>query len=288
MGKTIRKNRALQLNSVASISLVLFLFGMLGMLIINAHLLANYVKENIALNVMIKDDAKEIEVKRLKKYFSTVEYVKSVKYITKEDAAAELKDELGEDFEEFLGYNPLLSSIEVKLYSKYANVKSIQKIEKEFSKFELVKEVYYKKSLIHLVNENVRKISFVLLFFIGVMFFIFVTLINNTVRLGIFSRRFIIRTMQLVGATKQFVRKPFMQVASVNGFLGGVIAGLLLYAVLHGIELEIGEFISIYDNNLLIFLFVFIVIFGVAIMRITTYLAVNKYLRIEKDKLYKW
>ena len=203
-GITRRKLRSSYFTSIISISLVLFLLGLVGLLLLDAQRLSTYVLENLGFSVVLKDDAKEVDIIRLQKNLDAKPYVKSTNYITKEEAAKETSEELGENFIEFLGYNPLPASIEVKFYASYANPDSIASIEKELQRFDEVDEVMYQESLIHLVNENVRKISLIILGFSAVMFFIAVALVNNTIRLSVYARRFLINTMQLVGATGPF------------------------------------------------------------------------------------
>src|SRR6056297_1571436 len=219
---TKRRLRSSYLTSI-SITLVLFMLGVLGLLILNAQRLSEYVKENIGFSIILKENVKEVDVILLQKTLDAAEYVKSTKYITKEQAAKELQEELGENFIDFLGYNPLLASIEVHLYADYANPDSIKIIEQDFQQYELIKEVFYQKSLVSLVNENIRKISFIILVFSGLLFLIAIALINNTIRLSVYSKRFIINTMQLVGATRGFIRRPFL----FRSVWQGIVAALL-------------------------------------------------------------
>ena len=158
-----RRLRTSYFSSIISISLVLFMLGLMGLLVLNAKQLSNYVKENIGLSVVLKDNVKEVEIRRLQKILDASAFVKSTKFIDKETAAKELQEDLGEDFISFLGYNPLLATIDVKLHAEYANPESIGEIEKNLSKHEQIQEIYYQKSLVHLVNENVKKISLILL-----------------------------------------------------------------------------------------------------------------------------
>ncbi|PLX11221.1 MAG: cell division protein FtsX, partial [Marinilabiliales bacterium] len=205
---TKRRLRSSYITSIISISLVLFLLGLLGLLVLNAKRLSDYVKENIGFSVILKENVKEVDVILLQKSLDASEYVKSTNYITKEEAAEELQQELGEDFINFLGFNPLLASIEVHLYAEYANQDSINFIEKDLQQYEQIKEVFYQKSLVSLVNENIRKISLIILIFSGLLLLVAITLINSTIRLSVYSKRFIINTMQLVGANRGFIRRP--------------------------------------------------------------------------------
>lgn len=283
---TRRKLRSSYISSVISISLVLFLLGILGLLILNAHKLSVYVKENISFSVIIKDHVKEIEIKKLQKELDASNYIKSTEYISKETAARELQEDLGEDFIDFLGYNPLLASIDVYLYADFANPDSISFIEEDLLSYTMVKEVYYQESLIHLINENVRKIGVILLVFSGLLFLVAITLINNTIRLSVYSKRFIIHTMQLVGATRAFIRRPFLAKSALHGILGGLCALILLTGLLSIIQKEFMGIISLRDADIIAILFTGIIVMGLILNWFSTYLAVNKYLRMEEDELY--
>ena len=269
-----------------SLALVLFLLGLVGLLLLNAKKLSDYVKENINFTVVIKNDTKEVDILKLQKDLDLLPFVKSTNYITREKAAKEFTSELGEDFVSFLGYNPLLSSIEVKLHAEYANSDSITKIESQFKNSSLIQEVIYEKSLIHLVNENINNISFIILGFSGLLFFIAVALINNNVRLLVFSKRFLIRTMQLVGATKGFIRRPFLFKSFVNGFVASLISVSLIIGLIYLVQRELQGIDLMIDYTMAGYLFGAIVILGCLINFICTFFAINKYLNIHTDSLY--
>ncbi|MFC2112144.1 cell division protein FtsX [Bacteroidota bacterium] len=281
-----RKLRSSYATSIISISLVLFLLGLVGLLLLNAQRLSTHVLENIGFSVVLKEEAKEVDIIRLQKNLDAKAYVKSTDYITKEEAARETSEELGENFIEFLGYNPLPASIVVKFYADYANTDSIASIEKELQRFEEVEEVMYQESLIHLVNENVRKISLIILAFSGVMFFIAIALVNNTIRLSVYAKRFLINTMQLVGATRGFIRKPFLMRSAGHGIYAAIIAILLLVGVIYLIQQEFMEVINFEDVDILGVLFLLVIILGIVLNWISTYFAINKYLRMKSDDLY--
>jgi cell division transport system permease protein len=283
---TRKKLRSSYATSIISISLVLFLLGLVGLLLLNSQRLSTHVLENLGFSVVLKEEAKEVDIIRLQKNLDAKAYVKSTDYITKEEAARETSEELGEDFIEFLGYNPLPASIVVKFYAQYANNDSIAAIEKELQRFEEVEEVMYQESLIHLVNENVRKISLIILAFSAVMFFIAAALVNNTIRLSVYARRFLINTMQLVGATGSFIRKPFLIRSAGHGVYAALIAILLLVGVIYLIQQEFMEVISFEDIDMLLILFVFVILLGIILNLISTYFAINKYLRMRSDDLY--
>jgi len=283
---TKRRLRSSYVTSIISISLVLFLIGLLGLLVLNAKRLSDYVKENIGFSVILKENIKEVDVILLQKSLDASEYVKSTKYITKDEAAQELQTELGEDFIGFLGFNPLLASIEVHLHAEYANQDSINLIEKDLQQYEQIKEVFYQKSLVSLVNENIRKISLIILVFSGLLLLVAITLINSTIRLSVYSKRFIINTMQLVGATRGFIRRPFLFRSAGNGILAALIAMGFLAGVLYAAQKEFRDIISFQDIEIVGILFLGVLLFGIVINWMSTYFAVSKYLRMKVDKLY--
>jgi len=281
-----RKLRSSYMTTTISISLVLFLLGIIGLLFLNAQRLSTYVKENIGFTVLIKDNAREAEVKRLEKLLSTSPFIKQTEYVDKDRAADELKEELGEDFVEFLGYNPLLSSIDVKLFAQYANPDSLVKVEKVIMEFPQVKEIIYQKNIIHLVHQNVRRIAFVLGAFALLLLLIAVALINNTIRLSVYSKRFIIRTMQLVGATKSFIRRPILWGSILHGFVGAVMAIALLAVLIYFSSKELAGVVGFNNMDLILILFGIVIVLGIFITFLSTFFAVNKYLNLRTDDLY--
>jgi cell division transport system permease protein len=278
--------RGSYLTLVISVSLVLFLLGILGLVLINAKELSDYFRESLSFSVMLNDGAKEADIRMLQKDLDAKPYVKLTEYVSKEKAAAKMKEDLGEDFISFLGDNPLPSSIDVYLYAGYTSPDSVAKIEKYVLEYPFVDEVYYEESLLFLINENVRKISLFLLVLSSFLFLIAVTIINNTIRLSIYSKRFLIRTMQLVGATRSFIRKPFLIRSIYHGIIAALIAMILLMGLLYLIETEFFRMVSMESINLLLVLGVVIIIAGILINVVSTYLSVNRYLSISEDKLY--
>lgn len=272
--------------TIVSISLVLFMLGLMGILILNAKRLSDYVKENIGLSVILKDNVKEVDIIRLQKDLDATIYVKATEYITKERAAKELQEDLGEDFIEFLNYNPLLASIDVQLYADYANPDSYALIEKNLQQYPQIKEVFYQKSLVHLVNENIRKISVIILIFSGLLFIISIALINNTIRLSVYSKRFLINTMRLVGATRGFIRRPFLLKSAVYGIVSSLIAISFLIGVIYIAQKELKEVISLQDIDIIGIIFLIVIALGIFINWISTFFAVNKFLRLKADDLY--
>ncbi len=278
--------RSAYFTTVVSISFVLFLLGIVGFLVLNANRLSDYVKENIGFSVILKENLKEIDVIRLQKELDATEYIKSTEYIPKDRAAREFSKELGEDFVSFLDYNPLLASIEVKLYADYANPDSIASIENVFQDFPQVKEVYYQKSLVDLVNKNIRKISFYILIFSALLFFVSIVLINNTIRLSIYSKRFTINTMKLVGATNSFIRQPILLKTIVQGIIGSIVAIFLLVSVINLAQNELYGVINLNEYKEMALLFVSVVVVGILISGGSALFAINKYLQMKADELY--
>lgn len=281
-----RRLRSAYFTTVVSIALVLFTIGIMGLLVLNAQKLSNYVKENMGFSVILKDEAKEADVKALQKNLDAAGYVKSTEYISKEQAATDLQAELSEDFIQFLGFNPLLASINVHLYAEYANPDSLMVIEKNFMQFPQVKEVFYQKNLLHLINENVKKISLIILLFSILLFVISFTLINNTIRLVVYSKRFLINTMRLVGATGSFIRKPFIINSAIQGFIGAFLAIIMLLTFIYFVNHAMQDISSIVDAGIISILCLMVIILGILITCISTYFAVNKYVKINTDELY--
>ncbi len=271
---------------VISVSLVLFLLGILGLVLINAKELSDYFRESLSFSLMLNDDSKEADIRMLQKDLDAKPFVKSTQYISKDEAAEKMKNDLGEDFISFLGDNPLPPSIDVYLHAGYAKPDSVARIEKYILQYPFVKEVYYQESLLFLINENVRKISIFLLIISSFLFLIAITIINNTIRLSIYSKRFLIRTMQLVGATRAFIRRPFIIKSAFHGLLAALIAMSLLVGLLYMIEKEFFLMFTFESTRLLVILGASIIATGVLINIISTYFSVNKYLSISEDKLY--
>ena len=281
-----RRIRTSYVSTVISITLVLFMMGLLGLLVLNARKLANYAKENIGFSIMIKDGVKEGEIMAFQKKLDREEYVKSTEYIPKEKAAIQLKKELGEDFIGFLGYNPLLPSVDLRLKADYANMEQVQKIEKQLLSNPEVKEVFYQKSLVEMVNQNIERISLFILGFSIVLLIISIALINNTIRLSVYSKRFLLRTMQLVGATRSFICRPYVRNGILNGLISALVAlGLLLLLVSLAFQ-EIPELYQVSDLMMYVALTAFILVLGVLLSWLSTLMAVRKYLRMKTDDLY--
>ncbi|MFY9152093.1 MAG: permease-like cell division protein FtsX [Prolixibacteraceae bacterium] len=274
------------MTSTISISMVLFLIGMLGVVLLNAERLADYVRENIGFTLILNDDVQQADIDKLQKELTASDFVKSVEYVDKETAAERLKTELGEDFTGFLGYNPLLSAIDVKLLADYATPEKLVILEKQFMEYPQVKEVTYQRDIVSIINDNVQKIGFILVFFSGLLLLIFFALINNTIRISIYSQRFIINTMLLVGATASFIRKPFIKRSIVYGIAGALVANLLLFVLMLSYASELTGIINIDDFRIFGWVFFADLLLGVLISWGSTYMAVNKFIRLKFDELF--
>jgi cell division transport system permease protein len=271
---------------VISLALVLFLLGIVGWIFINARSLVNHVKENVTVQVFLKEDASQPEAERLKKTIDAANYTKSAIFKSKEEAAEEMKEKTGDDFVAFLGFNPLPSAINVNLKAEYANPDSIAWIEKEIAADKSVREVVYQKVLIDNISKNTRKISAIILFFSALLIVIAVALINNTIRLSIYAKRFLIRTMYLVGATQAFIRKPFIVKGIVNGVIAGIIADILVVLFIVMANRFIPELLVVQNPNYLVVLFLATIAVGVLISGLSSALSVRKYLRLKSEDLY--
>ena len=281
-----RRLRGSYITTVVSISLVLFMLGLLGLIILHAQKLSDYVKENIGFSIIMKDNVKEAGIIQLQKILDATPYVKSTKYITKEQAAEEFAKELGEDFTSFLGYNPLLPTIEVRFNAEYANNDSLTIIKDKILDNANVKEVWYQESLVDVVNKNVRKIGIIILGFSGLLLLISIALINNTIRLSVYSKRFLIRSMQLVGATRRFISKPFILKGIVQGIFGAILAVILLGGIVYISQREVPELVSLQDIDLYLSLLGIVILLGIIITWLSNYFAVRKYIKIKSENLY--
>ncbi len=271
---------------VISISLVLFLLGMLGLLVLNTKKVADHFKEQIALTVYLKDNAKEVEIEQLKKSLALADYTKSTTYVSKEEAAEAHSEEIGEDFMEFLGYNPLQNSIDVYMNADFVSSEQVDKIAEDLTSKNFVDEVVYDKPLIALLNDNVKKISFWVLIASAVFTFIAVLLINSSIRLAVYSKRFIIKTMQMVGATKGFIRRPFIWQSVKLGLIGAILALIGMAAVLYYLNNSFTELNLLGDIKMLAILFSGIFLMGIVITWISTYFATSRFLNLKTDELY--
>lgn len=271
---------------VISISLVLFLLGLLGLLVLNTKKVADHFKEQIALTIYLKDTAKEVEINQMQKSLSLAEYTKNATFVPKEEAAENLSVEIGEDFIDYLGDNPLQNSIDVYLKADFVTPELMDTITSEILSKGFVDEVVYDKPLIALLNDNVKKISLWVLIISGIFTFIAVLLINSSIRLSVYSKRFIIKTMQMVGATKSFIRKPFIWKSIKLGMVGIILAWIGMGIVIYYLNQTFPELLLLEQPLILAALFIFIFVIGVFITWLSTFFATQRFLNLRTDELY--
>ncbi|MFA6085399.1 cell division protein FtsX [Mucilaginibacter sp.] len=282
-----KKVKTIYISTVFGIAMVLLMIGLLGLILVHANNLSRYVKENIVLNLFMDDSAHETDVLQLQKQLDTNPMVKQTQYVSKELAARNLQKDLGEDFVKFLGYNPLSQSLDVYLKADYANNAGIEKFKAALLKNPLVKEVKYQQSLVDQMNSNLTSISLIILAFAGIFIILSVALINNTIRLAIYSQRFLIKSMQLVGATKGFIRKPFLLYGIWHGLLGGLISVVILIGTLYLANKQIPDLVILQNYTEFGIVFLGVIGLGIFISAFSTFLAVNKFLRLKIYDLYR-
>jgi len=269
-----------------SISIVLYVLGAFVFLVVNADEVSNDFKENIPLTIYLKESAKKIEINQLQKKISLKNYTKSTEFISKEQGAELLIKEIEEDFLEFLGTNPILNSIDIYLKAEFVRSDVLYDIDNEFSKNEIVDEVRYDSPLVSLLNENLKKIKIGILVIASFFLTISILIINNSIRLSIYSDRMLIKTMQLVGATKSFIRKPFIKTHVNLGIVGSIIAIIFLYLSVIYLEKNVDEIYFLFDFKIIILLFVSLILFSIIITFICTFLATQKFLKSKIEQLY--
>ncbi len=271
---------------VISISLVLFLLGLLGLLVLNTKKVADHFKEKVAVTIYLKNTAKDVEISQLEKSLALSKYTKSTVFTSKDAAADAHSEEIGENFMEYLGYNPLQNSIDVFLKADYVDEAKIQEIVSSITKKDFVDEVLYDKPLIALLNDNIKRISFWVLLISSIFTFIAVLLINSSIRLSVYSKRFIIKTMQMVGATKKFIRRPFIWRSVRLGMIGAIVALIGVGIVLYYLDKAFPELTILDDKVLLGGLFLIVFSIGVFITWISTFFATQRFLNLRTDELY--
>lgn len=274
--------------SLMSVMLVLFLLGLFAILMMHAGRLSAHIMENLGFEIVMNGDTKEANILRLQKELDAMPAVKSTEYITKDEAISRLSEDLGEDFLQWLGNeeNPLLPSIDVRFNAAYANNDSLSVIEAQLAENQDVKEIYYQKSLIDLINRNVRRIAMVLLALSVVLLIIAVILIRNTIRLSVYSKRLLIRSMQLVGATRSFIRRPFVGRSVLQGLIAALIAVGLLASIMYALTKHLPELALIQDNVMIAGIYVTLIVLGILLSAASTFFALNKYLNADIDKIY--
>ena len=271
---------------VLSIALVLFLLGMLGLLVLNTKKVADHFKEQIAITVYFNDDAQEEAMQNLTKSLDTASYTRSVTFVSKEEAAKQTKEAIGEDFMEFLDYNPLQNSIDVYMNADFVSSEKVEEIAAKLSENSAVDEVSYDKPLISLLNNNLKKISFWVLIVSALFTFIAVLLINSSIRLSVYSKRFTIKTMQMVGATKGFIRRPFIWNSVKLGMIGAIVALIGMAAVIYYLNNSFAELNLLADKKIILALFGGVFLTGIIITWLSTFFATTRFLNLKTDELY--
>ena len=274
--------------SLMSIMLVLFLLGIFALLMMHAQKLSNHIKENIGFEIVMNSNVKEANILYLQKELDANPAVKSTEYITKDEAIRRLSEDLGEDFLQWLGNeeNPLLPSIDVRFNADYANIDSLTVIESQLLENENVKEIYYQKSLVEVINQNIKRIGTALIAASIILLIIAISLIRNTIRLSIYSKRFLVRSMQLVGATESFIRRPFVKSGISQGFFGAILADILLIIMMYWLNKRIPELALIQSTEITVCIYLGIIVIGIILASISTATALRKYLNAHIDKLY--
>ncbi len=271
---------------VVSIGLVLFLLGLLGILVLNTKKAADYFKEQIPLTIYLQDEAKEVQIEQLIKSLEIAEYTKSVTFVSKEEAARQQSEEMGEDFLEFLGYNPLQNSIDVRFLAEYVSADQIAEISKELESKDFIAEVDYDAPLVMIVNENVKRVSFWVLLVSAIFLFIAILLINSSIRLSVYAKRFTIKTMQLVGATKGFIRKPFIW-HSIKLGIGGIVLALMgMVLILFYLNRTFPDLGLLQDKEVLGIIFAGVTVLGILLTWLSTFFATQRFLNLRTDELY--
>lgn len=274
------------LSSTISISMVLLLVGLFATLAINARSVSDYFKENVTISVILNGDVAEADAHKIDRQLGALSSVKSTKYISKEQGTMEMKELLGEDFLKIFESNPIPISIDVQLNAEYFNPDSLAQFRKQIENISQVDEVLYQNTLIEAINDNIERIGLVLMVFIALLLFISFVLINNTVRLNVYSKRFSIYTMRLVGATRGFIRAPFLVQAVFQGLISALLAVLVLVGVLYVVKEQFAQLFDVFQPKLLMIVLSGTVALGVIICVISTYFVVNRLVSLTNDELY--
>ncbi|MBV7532665.1 ABC transporter permease [Chitinophaga sp. sic0106] len=281
-----KKSKPSYLYSIIGVALVLFLLGTLGLVVIHANKLSKYFKESIEVQVILRDNVKEAQAIALRDSVAAKPYVKSIEYVSKEEAARRFQKEFGEDFINLLEYNPLYASINIKANANYVNADSLKVVENNLTQQSIVREVSYQRTLVSKLNENVQRIGMIVLIICCILCLAVVFLIDNTIRLAMFSNRFLIKTMQMVGATRWFIAKPFDVRSIINGAIAAIVAIAGLLAMLSFADKVLPELNGMRDNAMIGMLFLGMILIGIAISLFSTHRSVMKYLRLKLDDLY--
>ena len=271
---------------VISIALVLFLLGSLGLLVLNAKSVSDNFKEQVILTIYLEDSSKSVEIKQLEKSLAFSDYIKQTKFISKESAADFMKLEYGEDFLDDIGYNPLKNSIQVNLKADYVTTRRLDSISESTLKKNFVEDIKYDKDLVSLMNSNVKRLSLWILIISGIFTAIAVLLINSSIRLAVYSKRFSIKTMQMVGATKKFIRRPFIWRSIRLGIIGSLMAITGMAIVLYNVNISFPEFQLIQNKVSIGLLFASIFLTGILIAWWSTFFATQRFLNLKTEQLY--
>lgn len=281
-----RRLRSSYISVIVSMTLVLFLMGLLSTVLYHSKAIANQVQENIVFTILLKPDAKQVMVKQFQRQLELSEHIKSTEFISKKEAAISLEKDLGEDFISFLGFNPLTDAIDIHFQAYYTQTNAPEHIEKELLASPVVQEVIYDKSLIRLINDNLQKVSYLLLTLSLFFALISIALINSSIRLTIYSKRFLIKTMQLVGATKTFIRNPFIWKSLQHGILSSLLAIIAIEILINSSAEMLPEINRLHQTSARIILYSSILTVGLIIPWACTYFAVRKYLKLTTDELH--
>lgn len=281
-----RKARRSSVTAVISITMVLFLLGLFSVLVMNAKLLSDYVKENLQVQIFINEEADPKQINDIAKQLRANPYVKKLDYVSKEDAVTILTDDLGEDFVDFLGYNPLLASFNLTVEANYANSDSLEKVKQQLLVNPVVKEVYYQAGVLDLLNKNIKTIATIVAGFSLLLLLITITLINNSIRLSLYSQRFIIKSMQLVGATTWFIKRPYLLKSLLQGTISVILAVLFLYLVIYFGDRQVPDLAGLRDKLLSVYIGLGLLVLGLVISFVSTWVAINRYLNYKIDDLY--
>ena len=271
---------------VISIALVLFMVGILGLILLNSSKVANRVKEKVAISLFLKDDVTQSQIKKIKDFIEKEDYSRRVIYISKKQAAKNYSKEIGEDFLEFLGKNPLKNGIDIYLNAEFVTPEKIELLEGKFNKNVFVADVSYDKPLVNLITKNIKNISFWLAIISGFFVLVAIILINSSIRLSIYSKRFNIKTMQMVGATKGFIRKPFIIQSIKLGFIGALVALLGLSFVIYYLDKFMPSLVLLTDYTSLIYLTVAVLLSSFIITWLSTFFATQRFLNLQTNELY--
>lgn len=283
---SIKRGKPSYFMSILGVTLVLFLLGIIGWLVINANKMGDYFKENVEVRAYLRGELNPKDSIALMNYISSKPYVKSIEYISKEEGKKKYMQEESEDWSKVLDENPLPNAIYFRIKNQYVNLDTLTNIKKDLEAQTYVSDVKYPEALVSKLNKNIRIVSVWLLVLVVIISLVVIFLIDNTIRLAMFSNRFLIKTMQMVGATRWFIAKPLNVRAIINGAISGLIASSLLYLVIMIAEGSVGWLKTIHDSGLLLFLFAILIVLGIAITLFSTHRSVIKYLRMKLDDLY--